>query len=292
MTMDIQEAKRLEDIANRIRVKVVKMIARSGVGHGGGAMSIAELLAVLYFHEMKLDPKNPKLPERDRFVLSKGHGCPALYAAFSEVGYIDDSLLATLHHADGPLQMHPELGLCPGVEMSSGALGQGLSVGIGMALGSRLSGVPFRVYVCMGDGESAEGQIWEAAMCAPKYKLDNLVGILDYNKFALNDTVDKVMSLEPLRDKWTAFGWHVIECNGHSVSQLVRALEEARQVKGKPSYIIMHTVKGRGMKHVEDTALSHSVSFTLEEVEKTLIDLCCEIEDVKATIDHLKEGKH
>jgi transketolase len=291
MSKSVSEVKHLEEIANRIRVKVVKMIARSGIGHGGGAMSIAELLAVLYFHEMKLDPKDPKMENRDRFVLSKGHGCPALYAAFSEVGFIDDSVLATLHHADGPLQMHPELGLCPGVEMSSGALGQGLSVGIGMALGSRLSGVPFRVYVCLGDGESAEGQVWESAMCAPKYNLDNLVGILDYNKFTLSDNVDSVMSLEPLRDKWTAFGWHVIEANGHSIPQLIRAFDEARTVKGKPSFVIMHTVKGRGMAHVEDTAASHSVSFTLDEVEKTLIDLCCEIEDVKHTLAQLKE-KH
>ncbi len=291
MTASVPDIKRLEEVANRIRVKVVKMIARSGIGHGGGAMSIAELLAVLYFHEMKLDPKDPKMENRDRFVLSKGHGCPALYAAFSEVGFIDDSVLATLHHADGPLQMHPELGLCPGVEMSSGALGQGISVGIGMSLGSRLSGVPFRVYVCIGDGESAEGQIWEAAMCAPKYKLDNLVVILDYNKFALTDTVDDVMSLEPLRDKWTAFGWHVIEANGHSIPQIIRAFDEARQVKDKPSFIIMHTVKGRGMKYVEDTAASHSISPTLEQVEAMLMDFCCEIEDVKRTLGGLKE-KH
>lgn len=291
MATDIQEIQRLEAIANRIRVKVVKMIARSGIGHGGGAMSIAELLAVLYFHEMKVNPKDPKMPDRDRFVLSKGHGCPALYAAFSEVGFIDDSVLATLHHADGPLQMHPELGLCPGVEMSSGALGQGISVGIGMALGSRLSGSPFRVYVCVGDGESAEGQIWEAAMCAPKYKLDNLVVILDYNKYALTDKVDDVMSLEPLRDKWTAFGWHVIEANGHSIPQLMRAFNEARHTKDKPSIIVMHTVKGRGMRYVEDTAASHSIAPTLEQVEAMLIDFCCEIEDVKRTLAGLKE-KH
>jgi len=291
MMPGVSEVKRLEDIANRIRVKVVKMIARSGIGHGGGAMSIAELLAVLYFHEMKVNPRDPKMANRDRFVLSKGHGCPALYAAFSEVGFIDESVLPTLHHADGPLQMHPELGLCPGVEMSSGALGQGISAGIGMALGSRLSGVPFRVYVCIGDGESAEGQIWEAAMCAPKYKLDNLVVILDYNKFALTDKVDDVMSLEPLRDKWTAFGWHVIEANGHSIPQLIRAFDEARTIKGRPSFIIMHTVKGRGMKYIEDTAASHSISPTLDQVEAMLTDFCCEIEEVKRTLAGLKE-KH
>jgi transketolase len=285
------DIKRLEDIANRIRVKVVKMIAQSGVGHGGGAMSIAEMLSVLYFHEMKLDPKDPEMADRDRFILSKGHGCPALYAAFSEIGYIDESVLKTLHHADGPLQMHPELGLCPGVEMSTGALGQGLSAGIGMALGSRLANIPFRVYVAIGDGESAEGQVWEAAMCAPKYNLDNLVAIIDYNKYALTDRVDGVMSLEPLHSKWTSFGWHVIEVNGHNIPQLIHAFDEARCVREKPTCIIAHTVKGRGIPHVEDMAASHSVSFSLDEVEKTLLELCCEPKDVKQTLAALKEKK-
>jgi transketolase N-terminal domain/subunit len=180
------DVKKMEEIANRTRINVVKMIARSGIGHLGGSVSIAEILAVLYFHEMKIDPKNPEWEDRDRFVLSKGHGCPALYATFAEVGFIPRDMLMTLHEIDSPLQMHPELGLCPGIEMSTGALGQGLSAGAGMAVGARLRGRNSRVYVLVGCGECNEGQIWEAAMFASKNKLDNLVAIIDYNKLALS----------------------------------------------------------------------------------------------------------
>jgi transketolase len=280
---------RLDEIARRIRIKVVKMIACSGVGHAGGAVSMAEILAVLYGREMRLDPTNPNWPDRDRFVLSKGHGCPALYAMFSEVGWIPESLLPTLHQIDSPLQMHPELGLCPGVEMSSGPLGQGLSAGIGMALGARMRGKDFRVYVLIGDGESAEGQIWEAAMFAPNHKIDNLVAILDYNKFALTDRVDTIMSLEPVHEKWVAFGWHVIEVNGHSVVQIAHALEEARRVKGKPTIIIAHTVKGRGLSFVEDTAAAHSVSMTKAQVAATLKEMGCPPEEIAAAVAQTKE---
>lgn len=283
------QPKQLEEIANRIRIKVVKMIACSGVGHAGGAVSIAEILAVLYFHELKIDPHHPDWQDRDRFVLSKGHGCPALYAVFSEVGWISEDLLPTLHQIASPLQMHPELGLCPGVEMSSGPLGQGLSVGIGMAMGARLKGKDFRVYVLIGDGEAAEGQIWEAAMFAPNYKLDNLVAILDYNKFCLTDRVQRVMSLEPLYDKWTAFGWHVIEVNGHSVNQLINALGEAREVKGKPTIVIAHTVKGRGISFVEDKVESHSVSMSKTQLLTTLEELGCSRQEIEAAALQMKE---
>lgn len=280
----------LDEIARRVRVKVVKMIACSGVGHAGGAVSMAEILAVLYFHEMRLDRKDPNWPDRDRFVLSKGHGCPALYAIFSEVGWIPDSLLPTLHQIDSPLQMHPELGLCPGVEMSSGPLGQGLSAGIGMALGARMRGKEFRVYVMIGDGEAAEGQIWEAAMFAPNHKLDNLVAILDYNKFALTDRTQSIMSLEPVRDKWVSFGWHVIEVNGHSVAEVAHALEEARSVKGKPTIIVAHTLKGRGMSFVEDTVNAHSVSMTKAQVANTLKELGCPPDEIAEAVAQTKES--
>jgi transketolase len=289
MSLEVVDAGTLDEIARRVRVKVVKMIACSGVGHAGGAVSMAEILSVLYFKEMRLDRKNPNWPDRDRFVLSKGHGCPALYAMFSEVGWISDELLPTLHQIDSPLQMHPELGLCPGIEMSSGPLGQGLSAGIGMALGARMRGKDFRVYVMIGDGESAEGQIWEAAMFAPNHKLDNLVAILDYNKFALTDRVQAIMSLEPLYDKWVSFGWHVIEVNGHSVVQVAHALEEARRVKGKPTIIIAHTVKGRGLSFVEDTAESHSVSMTEAQVAGTLKELGCPPDEVAQALAQMKE---
>ncbi|MHC4527513.1 MAG: transketolase [Planctomycetota bacterium] len=283
------DLKKLEEIANRTRINVVKMIAYSGVGHLGGAVSIAEILAVLYFYEMNYDPKDPDWEDRDRFVLSKGHGCPALYATLAEAGCIPKDLLPTLHQIDSPLQMHPERGLCPGIEMSTGALGQGLSAGVGMAYGARLRKKDFRVYVVIGCGESHEGQIWEAAMSAAKFKLDNLVAMIDYNKFALCDRTQSVMPLEPLYDKWVAFGWHVIEVNGHSVAQLINALDEARQIKGKPTFIVAHTVKGRGVSFIEDTAPSHSVSMTNEQVTSTLKELGCPQKEIEATLAQIKE---
>jgi transketolase len=281
----------MEEIANRTRINVVKMIARSGIGHLGGSVSIAEILAVLYFHEMKIDPKNPEWEDRDRFVLSKGHGCPALYATFAEVGFIPRDMLMTLHEIDSPLQMHPELGLCPGIEMSTGALGQGLSAGAGMAVGARLRGRNSRVYVLVGCGECNEGQIWEAAMFASKNKLDNLVAIIDYNKLALSGRTQEVMPLEPLYDKWVAFGWHVIEANGHSVTQLINAFDEARTVKEKPTFIIAHTVKGRNISYIEDTWPSHSVQMTAEQVENTLEELGCPKNEIKTALSQMKEYK-
>jgi transketolase len=278
----------LEEIANRIRISVVKMIARSGTGHLGGSVSMAEILAVLYFKVLNLDPKDPEWPERDRFVLSKGHGCPALYATFAEVGFIPRKLLMTLHEIDSPLQMHPERGLCPGIEMSTGALGQGLSTAVGMALGARIKRKTFRVYAMVGCGESNEGQIWEAAMLASKYKLENLTAIVDYNKFALSERTQDVMPLEPLYDKWVAFGWHVIETNGHSVSQVINAFDEAREKKGKPTCIIAHTVKGRAVSFIEDTAKSHSVSMTAEQVQSALEDLGCSADDIETTLAQMK----
>lgn len=289
MSAGLTQVRELEEIANRIRVKVVKMIACSGVGHAGGAVSMAEILAVLYGREMKFDPKNPKWPDRDRFVLSKGHGCPALYAVFSEVGLIPEDLLPTLHQIDSPLQMHPELGMCPGVELSTGPLGQGISAATGMALGARLKGRDFRVYTIIGDGEAAEGQVWEAAMFAGNYHLDNLVAIIDYNKLSLTDRVQNVMPLEPLRDKWLAFGWHVIEVDGHSVAQLMQAFDEARRVNGKPTFIIAHTLKGKGIPFVENKVDSHSVSFTKAQVEITLRELGCSSEEIASAIAQTKE---
>ena len=285
------DCQRLEAIAGRLRIKVVRMIACSGIGHAGGSMSIAEILSVLYFHEMRLDPKNPDWEDRDRFILSKGHGVPALYAAFSEIGYIPEDLLPTLHRIDSPLQMHPEKGMCPGIEVSTGALGQGISAGIGMAIGARLRKKHFRVFVLIGDGESAEGQIWEAAMCASQYKLDNLVVILDYNQLTLSDRVCDVMSLEPLRDKWVSFGWHVTEADGHSISELIGAFNEVKTVKGKPSIVIAHTVKGFGIPHVEDSWESHSVSFTREQVESTLKAMGCSRDQLEKTLKQFTEKR-
>lgn len=291
MTEKPVNIKKLEAIAHRTRINVVKMIAKSGIGHLGGSVSIAEILAVLYFHELRIDPKNPEWEDRDRFVLSKGHACPALYATFAEVGYIPKDILLTLHQIDSILQMHPERGLCPGIEMSTGALGQGLSAAIGMAIGAKIKGKDFRVYALVGCGECNEGQIWEAAMSASKFELDNLVAIIDYNKFALSGRTQEVMPLEPLYDKWVAFGWHVIEVNGHSVTQLINTLKEAKEIKGKPTFIIAHTVKGRNISYIEDTWPSHSVQMTSEQVESTLEELGCSKEEIKTTLAQMKEKK-
>jgi transketolase len=283
------DVRTLEQIARRTRINVVKMIAKSGIGHLGGSVSIAEILAVLYFHELRIDPKNPEWEDRDRFVLSKGHACPALYATFAEVGYISKEVLPTLHQIDSILQMHPERGLCPGIEMSTGALGQGLSAAVGMALGAKIKGKDFRVYALLGCGECNEGQVWEAAMSASKFDLDNLVAIIDYNKLALSGRTQEVMPLEPLYDKWVAFGWHVIEANGHSVTQIINALAEAKKIEGKPTFIIAHTVKGRDITFVEDTWPSHSVQMTPEQVEGSLRGLGCSREEVTTFLAQMKE---
>jgi len=265
--------KQLEEISRQLRKKVLAMIGKFGYGHVGGSLSIVEIVSVLYFHEMRVNPDNPKWEDRDRFVLSKGHGCFTQYAALAELGVIPEELLSRPYQVDSPLQGHPELNSCPGIEMSTGALGQGLSAGIGMALGSRLRKKNFRVYVLLGDGELNEGQVWEAAMLAPKYKLDNLVAIIDKNKHALSGKTDETMPLEPLADKWTAFNWHVIEVNGHSVRELLDALFEARKTKGKPTLIIANTVKAKGVSFLENKWNSHATHISLEDTKLALKEL-------------------
>jgi len=290
MRVKIEDVKKLEEIARRLRVKVVKMIGKSGFGHAGGSMSIAELLTCLYFYEMRYDPKNPAWEERDRFVLSKGHAAPIFYAVLSEAGFIPEDILLTIHHPDSPLQCHPDMRLCPGVEVSTGALGQGLSIAVGMALGAKMRKKSFRVYTLMGDGEIQEGQVWEAAMSASKFKLDNLVGIVDYNKLELSGRVEEVMPLEPLYEKWISFGWHVIEINGHSFTQIMNALNMAKNIKEKPTLIIAHTVKGCGVSFMEDKVEWHAVSMTEEQVENALRELGCSQEEIEATLLQMKEG--
>jgi len=290
MRVKIEDIKKLEEIAKRLRVKVVKMIGKSGFGHAGGSMSIAELLTCLYFYEMRYDPKNPAWEERDRFVLSKGHAAPIFYAVLSEAGFIPEDILLTIHHPDSPLQCHPDMRLCPGVEVSTGALGQGLSIAVGMALGAKMRKKSFRVYTLMGDGEIQEGQVWEAAMSASKFKLDNLVGIVDYNKLELSGRVEEVMPLEPLYEKWISFGWHVIEINGHSFTQIMNALNMAKNIKEKPTLIIAHTVKGCGVSFMEDKVEWHAVSMTEEQVENALRELGCSQGEIEATLLQMKEG--
>ncbi|MHC4638948.1 MAG: transketolase [Planctomycetota bacterium] len=288
MSKENEEIKRLDDYANRIRIKVIKLLSKT-VGHVGGSMSIAEILAVLYFHEMNIDAKDPDYADRDRLVLSKGHGCPALYSALMEVGYLSEDLLTEMHATNGPLQGHPDMITCPGIDMSSGALGQGISAALGMALGAKLKKKDFRVYSILGCGECNEGQVWEAAMFASQFKLDNLVAFVDYNKFALSDKTDVIMSIEPLADKWASFGWHVIEIDGHSVAQIIEALDKAKTVKGKPTIIIANTIKARKVSCYENLAKSHSVGMTPEQVENTLKELGCPDEEIAQTLSHIKE---
>ena len=275
MPVDI---KRLERIATELRIKVIQMMEKATSGHAGGSMSIAEMVSVLYFHEMNINPDDPNDPDRDRFILSKGHACFTVYAALAKIGYVDEEVLNHPYEVDSPVQGHPELNDFPGIDMGAGALGQGLSAGIGMALGARIQKRNYRTHVIIGDGESMEGQNWEAAMLAPKYKLDSLVAFLDFNKMALSGPISEIMPLDPMPDKWKAFGWNVLEIDGHSVPEIVQALEDARKVKGKPTMIVAHTVKGKGMPEIEGIWQSHAVTgFTSEKAEKLIKDLSCEL---------------
>ena len=278
------DVKRLEEMSSRLRKKVLKMIGRFGYGHVGGSMSIAEIVSVLYFHEMRTDPHNPKWDDRDRFVLSKGHGCFTQYVALAELGIIPEEDLLRPYQVDSPLQGHPELNTCPGIEMSTGALGQGLSAGIGMALGGRLKKKDFRVYVLLGDGELNEGQVWEAAMLAPKYQLNNLVAIIDHNQHALSGRTREIMPLEPLTDKWIAFGWHVIQVDGHKVDQLMNALDKARETREKPTVIIAQTVKARGISFLEDKSESHATTMNRPEAEQALKEMGCTEQEIETAL--------
>lgn len=290
MNKQLTEKKKLEEIANRLRVKVVKMIGKSGFGHAGGSMSIAEILTVLYFYEMRIDAENPDWEERDRFVLCKGHAAPIFYAVLSEKGFISEDILWSIHHVDSSLQCHPDMRLCPGIEISTDALGQGLSAAVGMAIGARLRNKTFRVYTLLGDGECQEGQVWEAAMSASKFKLDNLVAIVDSNKLELSGRVSEVMPLEPLYDKWVSFGWHTIEINGHSSTQIINALGQARKIKEKPTLIIAHTVKGCGISFMEDKVEWHAGGMSPEQIEEALKELNCSQEEIESALSQIKEN--
>jgi len=264
---------RLRELARHARIDVIRMLAAAGSGHPGGSLSEIEILVSLYAHVMRHDPKNPGWEERDRFVLSKGHGIPGLYAVMAEVGYcgLEDFML--LRKLDSPFQGHPDRCRLPILEASTGSLGQGLSIAVGYALASKLDGGAFRVYCLIGDGESQEGQIWEAALSAAKYRLDNLVCILDYNKAQIDGFVKDVMPIEPIADKWAAFGWHVIPVNGHDFDALIDAFEEAERTKMKPTFILADTVKGKGVSFMEGKVDWHGVAPTAEQAEAALREL-------------------
>lgn len=266
MVEDIEE---LKSIAKKIRYLSVEMIGRAGSGHPGGSLSIADILTALYFSKLKINPKNPNWQERDRFVLSKGHACPALYAALALKGFFPEKELETFRKLGSRLQGHPDR-KCPGVEAPTGSLGHGFSQAIGIALAGKLDNTKWRAYVLLGDGECDEGSVWEGAMCAAKFKLDNITAILDRNEVQLDGPTEKVMPLEPLADKWRAFNWNVIEINGHDFNEIFSALEKAEKTKGKPTIIIAHTIKGKGVSFMEGKAEWHGNAPKGEELKQAL----------------------
>mgnify|MGYP003970535517 CR=1 FL=1 len=267
------EVAKLKELARECRIDIIKMLAEAGNGHPGGSLSEIEILVALYAHEMNHDPSNRCKPGRDRFVLSKGHGIPGLYAIMANVGYWAREDLLSLRKLGSPFQGHPDRCRLNGLEASTGSLGQGLSIAVGLALASKLERDNFRVYCLVGDGESQEGQIWEAAMSASKYKLDNMICILDYNKAQIDGYVEDVMPIEPVADKWISFGWHVIQIDGHNFEQIIAAFDEAKSVKGKPTFIIADTVKGKGVSFMENKVDWHGVAPSAEQAEQALQEL-------------------
>lgn len=259
--------------AKEIRVEIIKMLGEAGSGHPGGSLSAADILATLYYDELKIDPSNPGWENRDRFVLSKGHAAPVLYATLALKGYFNKNTLKTLRKTGSILQGHPDMKKVPGVEMSTGSLGQGFSAAVGMALSFKMYHKENRVYALLGDGECQEGIIWEAAMSASHYGLDNLVAILDSNGLQIDGKCTEVMCLGSLKQKWLAFGFNVIEIYGHDIEEILRAFEKAREVKGQPTLILANTVKGQGVEFMENKAEWHGAAPNKEQVEKALEEL-------------------
>jgi transketolase len=253
---------RLDAIARACRVQIIRMLTHAGSGHPGGSLSVIDVLVAIMFGRLRHDPTRPDWPERDRIVLSKGHAVPALYAAMAAAGYFSEDALITLRKLGSPLQGHPDRLALSGIEAATGSLGQGLSVALGLALGAKLAGWPSRVYCVLGDGEIQEGQVWEAAMSAPKlgqpdHPVDNLTVIVDYNRIQLDDFCAKVLDLEPVVTKWQAFGWPVIEIDGHDMGQIAKALDQAEATKRTPTLIVAHTVKGKGVSFMENNPEWH-----------------------------------
>jgi len=263
----------MEAMAKKLRRHIITMTGKAGSGHPGGSLSAVEIVTALYFGLLRHKPSDPQWADRDRFILSKGHAAPLLYAALAECGYLPIDELITLRQLDSRLQGHTDRTVTPGVEMSAGALGQGLSFAIGVALGGRLNSQKYRVYVLLGDGECDEGQVWEGAMAAAHFKIDNLTAIVDNNGLQIDGWNRDVMNLDPFNQKWQAFGWHVIEVDGHDLAQLIDAFNQAKLVKGQPTVIIAHTVKGKGVSFMENNAAFHGKAPTAAEVEIALKEL-------------------
>ncbi len=268
-----RDIKYLTQKANELRQNIIAMIYKAGAGHPGGSLSIADIITAMYYDELKIDPQNPGWTERDRLILSKGHTCPALYSVLAMKGYYSTDVIGTLRKFGSILQGHPDMCKVPGIDMTSGSLGQGLSVGIGMAIGAKADQLDSRVYVIMGDGETNEGQVWEAAMCAAKYKLDNLVTIVDKNNLQNDDFTDIIMPMSSMEKKWDAFGWEVFTIDGHNMDEILKAFESARKVKGKPVCIIANTVKGKGVSFMENVSMWHGTAPNSEQYEAAINEL-------------------
>ena len=268
--LSVQE---METVAKRLRRHIVSMTGKAGSGHPGGSLSAVEIITALYFNLLRHNPEDPNWADRDRFILSKGHAAPVLYSALAECGYFPVEELLTLRQLDSRLQGHTDRKLTPGVELSAGSLGQGLSFATGVALAGRLNKQGYTVYVLLGDGECDEGQVWEAAMAAAHYKVDNLVAIVDKNGLQIDGWTRDVMNLDPLNSKWQGFGWEVFEIDGNDLVQVLDALEKAKQVKGKPAVIIANTIKGKGVSFMENNADFHGKAPNAEQLETALKEL-------------------
>ena len=278
--MDATIKKQLEITACKVRLGIIEGVFNAKSGHPGGSLSIADTLTYLYFAKMNVDPKDPDAPDRDRFVLSKGHTAPALYSVLAEKGYFDKNKLKSLRHIGAMLQGHPCITI-PGVDMSSGSLGQGISAACGMALSGKISDKSYKVYTILGDGEIEEGQVWEAAMFAAHYKLDNLVAVVDNNGLQIDGKISDVMSPYPIKEKFEAFGWHAIEINAHDFDEIEKAFNEADTVKGKPVVIIQKSIKGKGVSFMENQVGWHGTAPNAEQYEQAVSELNAELKELE-----------
>ena len=269
----MKTAEQLGDIARRVRIDALRGIHAAQSGHPGGSFSATDILVALYFEVMNVDPADPKKADRDRFVMSKGHGCPALYSTLAHRGYFDPSELLSLRQTGSKLQGHPNMDKCPGVEMSTGSLGQGFSVAVGMAIADKLDGKTSRVFTLTGDGELQEGIIWEAALSAAKHKLDNLIAVVDWNNLQIDGVVDEVKMVAPVDEKFRAFGWETFVCDGHDFDDLLAAFDKALKVEGKPVCIVAKTIKGKGVSFMEDQAGWHGKAPNDEQFEAAIKEL-------------------
>jgi transketolase len=278
-TMSIAE---LQVMAGHIRRDIIEMITIAGSGHPGGSLSAADILTALYFRVMRVEPQDPDWPDRDRFILSKGHACPVWYATLAERGYFDKAHLGTLRKLNSILQGHADMRKTPGVDMTVGSLGQGLSAGLGMALSGKLRNKGYHVWVMIGDGETQEGAIWEAAMAGARWKLDNLTAVLDRNRIQNDNFIDAIMPVDPVADKWRAFNWHVMEIDGHKMEEIVPALEAAKTVPGRPTVVIAHTIKGKGVSFMENVPAWHGKAPSEAEAQQALAEISRQIAEVPA----------